>query len=139
MNQNIILTHQNLHALGTRNGIGWNRKQLALLGVSWPPQKGWLSKLIGTEIDVDVYKALILLRNSKENVAKSKESSKETKSIDWSSPENQALLRRLNKKTKRWHIKQKEKRRKWLMSKPAKTNDIKTYKGCNRAKDWYGF
>jgi hypothetical protein len=29
---------------------GWSRKQLAAIGVSWPPPKGWKKKLIGTRI-----------------------------------------------------------------------------------------
>ena len=29
---------------------GWNRKQVELLGLSWPPKHGWQHKLLGTEI-----------------------------------------------------------------------------------------
>ena len=46
---NIKLTHDNLHALGT-NGKGFNKNQLHILGISWPPKGGWLKQLIGTEI-----------------------------------------------------------------------------------------
>lgn len=30
----------------TKNG-GWTKRQLEILGVSWPPQKGWKSKTLG--------------------------------------------------------------------------------------------
>lgn len=36
------------HATGK---AGWTRLQLECLGVSWPPSKGWRSRLIGTRID----------------------------------------------------------------------------------------
>ena len=30
---------------------GWTRKQLAAIGVEWPPPKGWKHRAEGTEID----------------------------------------------------------------------------------------
>lgn len=52
----IRLTHENLHALsGSALASGFTRKQLELLGVSWPPPKGWLAYLIGREISQSVY------------------------------------------------------------------------------------
>jgi len=35
---------------GRSVGGGWTKAQLALLGVSWPPQKGWKSRVIGQQI-----------------------------------------------------------------------------------------
>lgn len=29
---------------------GWTKKQLAALGVSWPPKSGWKKRVIGMEI-----------------------------------------------------------------------------------------
>jgi hypothetical protein len=29
---------------------GWNKSQLALLGVSWPPQRGWKVRVVGRPI-----------------------------------------------------------------------------------------
>ncbi len=58
------LTHENLHALGT-NGAGWNKKQLEILGISWPPKNGWLKKLIGTEIEEEKYQQLLDFRGAK--------------------------------------------------------------------------
>ena len=36
-----------LHATGANS---WTRLQLECLGVSWPPTKGWRSRLIGRQI-----------------------------------------------------------------------------------------
>lgn len=46
----MILTHEILENSRSPRG-GWNRKQLELLGVAWPPVKGWKRKLIGTDMD----------------------------------------------------------------------------------------
>jgi hypothetical protein len=142
MNETIVLTHENLHALGTRNGVGWNRKQLALLGVKWPPHKGWLSNLIGTEINAGVYQALMMLRNDKQNAYKSKQMAKERNSVHMSKTQQDALLQRMEQKLIKWRYDEKEKRRKWLAKKPNKTTNEykpKIFSSCHRAKDWYGF
>lgn len=35
----------------SRNGVvGWNAKQLAVLGISWPPHKGWAREIEGKSI-----------------------------------------------------------------------------------------
>jgi len=68
----IKLTDENLHALGT-NGKGFNKKQLSVLGISWPPKGGWLKKLIGTEITNIQYQTILSLRNAKQNEYISKE------------------------------------------------------------------
>lgn len=52
----IALTRDNLHALcGSPCGEGFTRKQLSLLGVAWPPKKGWLSALRGKQITAARY------------------------------------------------------------------------------------
>ncbi len=33
----------------TKNG-GWTKEQLALIGVNWPPEKGWMKRIEGKEI-----------------------------------------------------------------------------------------
>lgn len=43
------LTREMIFYCQTPRGA-WNRHQLELLGVSWPPQHGWIERLIGTEI-----------------------------------------------------------------------------------------
>ena len=77
---NIKLTHENLHALGT-NGQGFNKKQLHMLGISWPPKGGWLKKLIGTEITDIQYQTILSLRNPKQNGYISKETPLQRKPI----------------------------------------------------------
>jgi len=43
---------------------GWNRAQLTVLGVSWPPKKGWAKALAGTEISEDAYAQFLKLKKS---------------------------------------------------------------------------
>jgi hypothetical protein len=57
----IILTSENLHRVGT-NGCGFNRDQLALLGIKWPPRNGWLKDLIGREIDEEKFSEIEALK-----------------------------------------------------------------------------
>ena len=45
---------------------GWSRAQLTMLGVEWPPMKGWLARLDGTEIEPYRYRAFVLARNRRE-------------------------------------------------------------------------
>lgn len=54
------LTRENLHPKGFVHQ-GYNRDQLAVLGVSWPARKGWLSKLVGTEIPDERYELFLTL------------------------------------------------------------------------------
>lgn len=35
-------------------GGGWTKAQLRALGVSWPPQKGWLSRIVGQPLTADI-------------------------------------------------------------------------------------
>lgn len=42
----IEITSKWLHDNSTRGG-GWTAKQLRVLGVQWPPRRGWLADLIG--------------------------------------------------------------------------------------------
>jgi len=57
----VMLTKQLIHSAG-RNGIGFNKVQLAVLGVSWPPRKNWLRKLIGTKISREQWEKFVALR-----------------------------------------------------------------------------
>lgn len=62
----IRLTRENLHALsGSPSQDGFTRKQIELLGFSWPAPKGWLSSLIGTEIETDLYERVKLAISAK--------------------------------------------------------------------------
>jgi len=50
-----------LHSAGER-GRGFNYDQLMLLGVRWPPPKGWLTNLIGKEIPDATWAKVCALR-----------------------------------------------------------------------------
>lgn len=60
----MILTRENIKAGGTSQ-CGFSRRQLALLGVHWPPMKGWLSRLVGTRIEDYQYRQFVSLRKIK--------------------------------------------------------------------------
>ncbi len=51
----MILTQELIHRASTTGESGWNYHQLKLLGVPWPPKKGWISKLVGKEITDEVW------------------------------------------------------------------------------------
>lgn len=61
------LTRENLHP---HNHCGHTRKQLELLGVAWPPEKGWLSKLIGSTIPDERYAQFVALSKAGKKKAK---------------------------------------------------------------------
>ncbi|MEO9871177.1 hypothetical protein [Ekhidna sp.] len=45
----MIVTKKFIEEGRSKNG-GWSKKQLELLGISWPPEKGWQDRLNGKEI-----------------------------------------------------------------------------------------
>lgn len=51
-----------LQAGRSTNG-GWNQAQFALLGVAWPPQKGWKLRLIGSPIEAALVERFIALKD----------------------------------------------------------------------------
>lgn len=55
------LTEQRIDAGRSERG-GWSRKQLALLGVDWPPKTGWKQRVIGDEISEDKYRQFLRLK-----------------------------------------------------------------------------
>ncbi len=44
------LTYEVIHSAGTSE-CGFNSHQLELMGVNYPPPRGWLTRLIGKEIE----------------------------------------------------------------------------------------
>jgi hypothetical protein len=57
-----------LEAGMSANGA-WNKPQLAMLGVSWPPIKGWKANLIrsGYRFSVEEHALFVSLRHPQEN------------------------------------------------------------------------
>jgi len=60
----MTLTFQNIHALATK-GIGFNSSQLFLLCGTTKPKKGWLSRLVGTEISETGYDQIMSMKGLK--------------------------------------------------------------------------
>lgn len=60
------LTFEILHSAG-KGGIGFNWHQLRVLGVPWPPPRGWLQALIGTEIDDRKWQIVMELKATPKN------------------------------------------------------------------------
>lgn len=44
------ITKEWLHAYPQTLPAGWTKRQLALIGVNWPPKHGWLEGSVGKEI-----------------------------------------------------------------------------------------
>ena len=58
----VILTHEMILAARTPNG-GFTKKQLAAIGIEWPPQKGWTKDVIGKQItrhQLEIFSRIIL-------------------------------------------------------------------------------
>ncbi len=60
----MILTKELIHSVKNGTG-GWNKPQLELLGVKWPPPKGWIERLAGTEIEEGKFTQILSLRGAK--------------------------------------------------------------------------
>lgn len=46
------ITHQILNEIKTKQG-GYTKKQLSILNVEWPPQKGWKIRVVNMEIPLE--------------------------------------------------------------------------------------
>lgn len=50
---------------GKSDNGAWSAKQLAILGVPWPPLRGWPERIIGTEISESDYQTFLDIRKRK--------------------------------------------------------------------------
>jgi len=66
----MIITNELIEQLKTAAG-GWTKESLALMGVDWPPQKGWKERIIGNEMDERTFAQL-------QRIIKEQESSKKS-------------------------------------------------------------
>lgn len=48
--------------LGRSGSGGWNRRQVALLGLKWPLEQGWINRVVGCEISDDDAAKFIALK-----------------------------------------------------------------------------
>ncbi|MBO0323489.1 ribonuclease HI [Muricauda sp. CAU 1633] len=55
----IVITYELIESLKTHAG-GYSKKGLELLGVEWPPEKGWKARILGNVIDRGSYDRLML-------------------------------------------------------------------------------
>ncbi len=60
--QLVTLTNQIIFSGASCPSGGWTRSQLKILGVSWPPPKGWKSRLLGSQVPEAKVKEFIRLR-----------------------------------------------------------------------------
>lgn len=49
----VIITPEILETAKTKAG-GYTRAQLAIIGIDWPPPKGWAKQLHGQELDKEL-------------------------------------------------------------------------------------
>lgn len=66
----IKLTSRMLHEVATTGYSGWNKKQLAALGVGWPAPRGWLKELVGKEISESQWAKVVELKGANRNPEK---------------------------------------------------------------------
>ena len=57
------LTEDIIEAGQSRNG-GWSERQLALLGVAWPPGAGWKRDAIGREVPNPAVEEFLALKDA---------------------------------------------------------------------------
>ncbi len=62
------LTHQHLLEVtckGDSRVMALNSYQFRLLGIVWPPRHGWIESLVGREIDLNLWRAVLDLKGVK--------------------------------------------------------------------------
>ena len=63
MKSEVVLTDALIEAGSEKSG-GWEKAQLALLGVGWPPPQGWKRALVGRHIGLADYEEFLSLRGA---------------------------------------------------------------------------
>lgn len=59
----MLLISQKLIEDGKSGAGGWNRQQIILLGLTWPPHKGWRKDVIGNPISEEDAKRFVSLKD----------------------------------------------------------------------------
>lgn len=62
--QTMTITRQFID-LGASGKCGWTKEQLALLGIVWPPARGWSRRIVGTEIEEAIAHQFLSMRGHK--------------------------------------------------------------------------
>jgi hypothetical protein len=68
----IVLTEEIIDIAQSCKG-GWSKEQFELIGVEWPPVKGWKSLVIGKEFDYLILNDFVQLKNRHFSKKKNKE------------------------------------------------------------------
>ena len=63
MNDDLVTITNAFIDSGKSSKGAWNARQLRLLGVEWPPQKGWKCDIIGTKIVKEAAEQFLALRD----------------------------------------------------------------------------
>lgn len=61
--EHVEIDHEMLDRARSPRG-GWNRAQLAVLGVRWPPPSGWKRSQTGRKVNRDVIERFVALRSA---------------------------------------------------------------------------
>lgn len=69
----MTITNRLLH-LGESGRGGWNRKQIEILGLEWPPRKGWQQTVLGKPITQEDAKRFVELNGATIRPAKERRS-----------------------------------------------------------------
>ncbi len=59
----VKLSHELIESGQSDHG-GWSQEQLALLGVEWPPLKGWKKRIVGREVQAGNVLKFLKLKNA---------------------------------------------------------------------------
>jgi hypothetical protein len=59
----VTLMPEMVHAGRSKRG-GWSKEQLDLLGVEWPPTKGWIGRLTGKRVTGSALAAFLRLKDA---------------------------------------------------------------------------
>ena len=51
-NMKVEITHSLINSFQSKRG-GFSKQSLSLLGIPWPPSKGWKDRIIGTTIEIN--------------------------------------------------------------------------------------
>lgn len=62
----MIITNELINAAKTEKG-GWTKAQLMVIGINWPPSKGWKETVLGLEISEEKARLFVELKNKKSN------------------------------------------------------------------------
>ena len=76
----MIITHQFIED-GMSGKGGWTAEQLSLLGISWPPSKGWKHMVVGSRIDDSCARKFLELGEERKSMKSQREAKKSMNAV----------------------------------------------------------